>query len=123
MTAWIIRAGKHGEREQWALANGLAGAGFHEVPDLAPSDTKDKLRGVVDAAFATAPLGRRANFTGQLWALRDSIKPGDLIVMPMKTTKKIAIGECTTGYSFKADEPDQDSRHTIGVDWKVTDVS
>ena len=123
MTAWIIRAGKHGEREQWALSKGLAGAGYREVADLAPANTKDKVRAAVDAAFSTDPLGRRANFAGQLWALRDSIKLGDLIVMPMKTkTDKIAIGICTSGYSYRADEPDRDSRHTIGVDWKVTDV-
>lgn len=123
MTAWIIRAGRHGEREQWALDNGLAGVGFHEVPDLTPSDTKDKVRAMIDAAFPTAPLMRRANFAGQLSALRNAIKPDDLIVMPMKTTKKIAFGVCTHEYRFRADEPDQDSRHTIGVDWKTTDVS
>lgn len=34
MTAWGVRAGAHGEREQWALDNAIAGGGFHEFPDL-----------------------------------------------------------------------------------------
>ncbi len=122
MTAWIVRAGKYGEREQWALDKGLSGADFHEVADLSPANTKDKVRAAIGAAFPTAPQGRQANFTGQLWALRDSIKPGDLIVMPLKTTKKIAIGVVTNGYAYHPEAP-QDRRHTIAVDWKTTDVS
>lgn len=123
MTAWIIRAGRHGEREGWAIANGVAGAGWHEVPDMSSADTKDKVRALVDAAFSTAPLGRRANYTGQLWALRGTIKPGDLIVMPMKTTKKIALGVCTTGYTYRESDSNGSQRHTIGVEWKNTDVT
>jgi len=122
MTAWIIRAGRHGEREQWALSQGLAGAGFHEVPDMGPASSKAKVRAMVNSAYSAAPLGRQANFAGQLWALRGAVKPGDLIVMPMKTSKRIAIGICTSGYSFRTDESDADSRHTIAVDWKVTDI-
>jgi restriction system protein len=32
--AWLIRAGKAGEREQWALKNGVSGGGFAEVDDI-----------------------------------------------------------------------------------------
>lgn len=122
MTAWIIRAGRYGEREQWALENGLSGIDFHEVADLTPANTKDKVRSAVSAAFPNAPLGRQANFAGQLWALRDSIKPGDLIVMPLKTTKKIALGIVNSGYTFHSEAP-EDRRHTIAVDWKTSEVS
>lgn len=123
MTAWVVRAGKYGEREQWALENGVAGGGFHELDDLTPLTSKDQIRAAVDAAFPGSVLGRRINFTGQLWALRDAISPGDVIVMPMKTTKKIALGICTSGYSYRLAEQDRDRGHSIGVDWKTTDVS
>lgn len=122
MSAWIVRAGKYGEREQWTLQNGLSGAGWHEVADMTSTDTRDKIRAVVETAFPNSPTGRIANFTGQLWAVRDSIKPGDLVVLPLKT-KKIAIGVCTKGYEYRADQPDPGCRHTITVDWKTTDVS
>jgi len=123
MSAWIIRAGKYGEREAWALHNNVAGTGWHEVPDMSAADTRDKVHALVDAAFPTAPPRRQANYAGQLWALRGTIKPGDLVVMPMKTTKKVAIGECASGYVYRADEADPDCRHTIGVDWRSTEVS
>ncbi len=32
MTAWIVRAGKFGEREDWAIENNLARGGFIEMP-------------------------------------------------------------------------------------------
>jgi len=58
-----------------------------------------------------------------MWALRDTITAGDVIVMPMKTTKKVALGICTGGYQYRSSETDTTRRHTIGVDWKRTDVS
>jgi restriction system protein len=123
VSAWIVRAGRYGEREQWALENGVAGGGFHEVPDLSPCGTKEQIRNVVERGFPGDPPGRLAIFTGQLWALRDTIQPGDLIVMPMKTTKRLAIGECRSGYRFRGDEPDPNRRHTVEVDWKTSNVS
>ncbi|GAA5001464.1 restriction endonuclease [Actinopolymorpha pittospori] len=123
MSAWIIRAGRNGEREQWALDKGVSGGGFRAVFDLTPCTSKERVRATVDAGFPTDSLGRRANFAGQLWALRDTIKPGDLILMPMKTSKKIVFGVCTSGYKYRGDEPDLSRRHTIGVEWSTTEVS
>lgn len=123
MAAWIFRGGAAGEREQWALENNIVGGGWHRIGDLTEVTSRDALRQVVEQTLTGEPPGRHANYTGQLWAMRDSIKPGDLIVMPMKTTKKIAFGICTQGYHYAADEPDPTKRHLIGVDWKRSDVS
>ena len=121
MTAWIVRAGQMGERDDWALQGEQAGGGFSEVPDLTGIHDRDQLRALVSAAYPGSTTGRVNNFTGQLWALTQVIKPGDIIVLPLKTTKKIAVGVCTSGYSYKANEPN-DRRHAIGVDWKRDDV-
>ncbi len=122
MTSWVVRAGVAGERDDWALSNGLAGGGFDEFPDL--TDVKD--RHAVQAIAQTRMAGdhpqRIANFTGQMWAMRGRIKTGDLIVLPLKTTRKIALGNCTGGYRYIADQP-EDRRHAIDVDWKRTDVA
>lgn len=123
MTAWVLRAGKYGEREQWALENGVAGGGFQELNDLTPLTSKKQVRAAVDETLPQALLGKRINVAGQLWALRNSIRQGDIIVMPMKTTKKIAIGVCEGGYVHRADERASDRRHSIRVDWKATDIS
>lgn len=53
-------------------------------------------------------------------AVRHSIKPGDLVVMPMKTTKTLAIGNVTSGYRYR--DESAPIRHTVGVDWVRDDV-
>ncbi len=121
MRAWIVRAGKAGERDAWALVGAQAGGGFHEAPDLTGVADKAALKGLLTDVYAGEKPGKIANLTGQLWALRSTIQPGDLIVLPLKTTKKIAVGVCSSGYAYRPDEP-QDRRHRIGVNWHVTDV-
>lgn len=121
--AWVVRAGRHGERDQWALDNGYSGGGWREVPDLTACGTKEDVLGVVRARWPSARDGLVNNFTGQLWALRSRIGPGDLLVLPMKTTKKLAMGWVTSEYSYRTDEPDPDKRHVVRVNWLTSDLS
>lgn len=120
--AWVIRAGKHGEREAWALSEGCSGGGWREVPDLSPCATKDQVAQVVAETFTGASAGKLANFAGQSWALRDRITPGDLLVMPRKASKQIALGRVTGGYEYREQEEDANKRHVVPVDWIRTDL-
>ena len=122
MDAWVIRSGRLGERDQWALDGGTSGGGWREVPDLTGCQTREAIGAVVRAAFPGASEGKLNNFTGQLWALRSRISPGDILVMPLKTTKQIAIGRVTSGYEFDTLQEDPHKRHLVRVDWKRTDV-
>ncbi|MET8204280.1 restriction endonuclease [Micromonospora taraxaci] len=120
--AWVIRSGRHGERDQWALVNGFSGGGWREVPDLSPCASREDVAKVVEATWPGASVGKRHNFTGQLWALRSRIRPKDLLVMPLKTTKQIAFGRVTGGYHYRADEGEADRRHVVTVDWQRIDL-
>jgi restriction system protein len=122
VSAWIIRHGINGEHEEWALTNARAAVGYDEVGDLTAASTKDAVRQAVQAAFSTDPAMRQMIFTSQLWAMRGAIKPGDLVIMPMKTTRKLALGICRSGYEYLPQQSHH-QRHTIGVDWKTQDVS
>ena len=119
--AWLIRAGKSGERDDFAIEGGLAGGGFHEVPDLSDTRSRDQVREIVRRALPAASDGRITNFTGQLWALRSRVRPGDLAVLPLKTTSQVAVGVVTEGYKYRDDEISS-RRHVVGVDWKRSDV-
>jgi restriction system protein len=121
MSAWLVRGGRAGEREGWALETGVSGGGFREVGDLSNCATKEDVQAAVHVAYPDRPLQSIRNFAAQLWILRDRIKTGDLVVMPLKTTKQIAIGKCISGYKF-LDNTDSERRHTIGVEWIRTDV-
>ena len=119
---WVIRSGRYGERDAWALESGCSGGGWAEVPDLTECSTREEVAHIVAETFKSATEGTISNFTGQLWALRDRIKPGDLIVMPMKTTKQIALGRVTGSYEYRASAEDANKRHVVAVDWQRTDL-
>ncbi len=80
--AWVIRSGKYGERDNWALRNNCSGGGWAEVPDLSNSTTREQVARVVADTYPGSSDALIANYTGQLWALRGRIQPGDLLVMP-----------------------------------------
>lgn len=119
--AWVVRAGRYGERDQWALAGGVSGGGWAELADLSGCTTRADVAAVVLATFPGAADARLANYTGQLWALRSRITVGDVIAMPLKTTKQIALGRVTSGYNYR-DDPDPSHRHVVGVDWQRVDL-
>lgn len=98
MSVWIVRHGVSGEHEEWALTHSRAAVGFDAVGDLSAATTKEKVRAAVNVAYPADPLGRQSNYSDQLWAVRGVIKPGDLVIMPMKKTRKLALGICTSGY-------------------------
>jgi len=121
MAAWMIRGGSAGERESWALANGVSGGGFRAVSDLSTCKSRDDVLAIVQASLPEKSLQTNRNFAAQLWALRGRIEVGDLVVMPLKLSKQIAIGRCISGYQYFAHE-DSDKRHTVGVRWTRTDI-
>ena len=52
MTAWIVRAGRVGERDNWALHGKQAGGGFDVVGDLAGVKDRAAMKALVAAAYA-----------------------------------------------------------------------
>lgn len=122
-TFWTIRAGRSGERTEWALANSLIGGGWLDIPDLsAYKDDKEKLRALVSDIYGGS-VNRVGNYTGQLWSMIHRIQLGDYIVLPIRATSQVAIGEVTRGYWYESSEPDESKRHRLGVKWIKTDIS
>jgi restriction system protein len=122
MTAWMVRAGKAGEREQWALERGVSGAGFGELAALTNARTREQVHEAVAAAYPNDKPTAVRNFAAQMWALRDRMAKGDLLVMPLKLSPHIAIGKIVGDYEYLADEPDPARRHVRPVEWVRTDI-
>ena len=116
-TAWVIRSGRYGERDEWALGNSCSGGGWRAVPDLTQTASREDVQRTVDEVYAQESAGARTNFVSQLWALRGRIEVGDLLVMPMKTTREVALGRVTSGYTFLADN-ERGYQHAVRVEWQ-----
>ena len=120
---WVVRTGKHGERDSWALSKNLAGGGWDEVPDLSLSKTREDVANVVKTTYLENSASSHSNYTGQLWAFRGRIKAGDLIVLPLKSTSQVAFGYVVDDYRYDNEEPDPSKRHQLGVEWERVDVA
>ena len=120
-TAWLIRAGQDGEREDHALETGLAFGGWDGLPDLSGVSNRDDMQTVVRRMLPGNSKMSVANYVGQLWALRSRVRAGDLAVLPRKRTRQIALGHVTQGYEYR-DDPDPEMRHVVAVNWKRVDV-
>lgn len=120
--AWLTRSGRAGERDSWAVENGVTPGGYGEVSDLTSCRALQDVRDVVAAAFPDNKPQANGNFAAQLWALRGRMEIGDLVVLPLKTTSQLAIGEITGHYEYRADEPDPERRHVRPVKWIRTDI-
>lgn len=121
--AWLVRAGRNGEREVWALENDLVGGGFKEMGDLTAADSRARMVEMVEQEYKDESQGLIRNYAGQLWAFRGKMQIGDLVVLPLKNRKRpmLAIGRIVGDYEFDA-EAAEDRQHLRRVEWLRTDV-
>ncbi len=121
MAVWLVRAGRRGERQNWAIENGRAAIGWDDLGDLSQLQTKDAMLDRLREAYPDGQPGKWRNFRGQLWAFVKRIEVGDLVVLPLKGEDAIAIGKVTGDYEYKPDNPPI-AKHTRPVDWIQTDI-
>ncbi len=124
MAAWVVRAGRSGESEEWNVEHGCASVGWSEVGDLSGCQSRQDVRALVDAAYPADSTARQVNSTTQLWAFRQAIKPGDLVIMPLKTQRGyLLFGRCVGAFSFDPTNPDPKRRKTLPVKWEKEPIS
>lgn len=111
---WIVRAGKHGERELAAIEQSRLLPGFLEVGDLAKLKGRESILEHLEQVMPEAGHNRLRNFAAQLNQFTHTMQTGDLVVMPRKVTNGVAIAELRGGYVFDAADP---FRHCRAVKW------
>ena len=124
MNVWAVRCGKEGEYEDYALREGLTLVDFDLRRNATEFEDRDALR---DHLIAEAPvyggnLRRAANAASQLWKFANQIRPGDMILLPRKKTKTIAVGRVTGDYRLDESMPFP-ACHSRPVEWSALDVS
>jgi restriction system protein len=121
MAVWVVKGGRSGEREQRMLDHGCVAIGWEELGDLSEHPDRDSLSMRYRATYPDAPEGRVPNHVGQLFRFANETKVGDLVVVPLKTSSSIAVGEITGPYQFKEDLG-PDMSHRLPVKWLRTDI-
>ncbi len=116
MAFWMVRAGRHGESEQFALAEGVAVIGWDDLPDLSTVQSRDDLAQLMQQTYPDKGARVLGNWTGQVWAFIREIKTSDLVAIPLKTTSTIAVGEVTGEYQHRI-TGHAESLHLRPVKW------
>lgn len=116
MALWLIRAGRHGEREQLALDQGVVAIGWDELSDLSSIESREELLALIKETYPGDKQGTQYSWTGQLWRFLTEIKVGDRVAMPLKSKAAVAFGTIKGDYRYVASNPPS-SRHTRKVEW------
>ena len=93
MAVWVVRGGKHGEREEEALENGMLTIGWNELGDLSGVQTKEDVKSTISGIKPYFTPNQLGTYTGQIWNFTRTIQTGNLVVMPRKGQPTIAIGK------------------------------
>ena len=117
-TAWVIRAGRDGERYDDTIEHGLAGVSFGLFLDLRTVSSRDELKDALRSYHREAGDRTISNQAGQLWRMRTDVSAGDLVIMPHKTEPHVALGTVTREYAYVGDDPDSVWPHIVSVDWE-----
>jgi len=121
MAVWLVRAGKHGERETLALERNIAVIGWDSMPDLAGVTTREQLEALCTQTYPEEKPNTIRNWVGQLWAFRERMEVGDLVALPLKSQSSVAIGNVEGPYQYQRDLPGGPA-HTRPVSWIRTDI-
>lgn len=123
MALWLVRAGKYGEHEPRFFEDNRI---YLTWDNLTDSDMTGLLnyegvKSLMQQQYPGEPARRIGNWTGQIWAFVLAMKPGNLVVVPRKSTGSVAIGEIISGYTY---DPNAEPmyRHYRTVKWLKTDV-
>ena len=120
--AWLIRAGRDGDRFDYNIEHGLSCLGWDDVPDLRGFSSRQDLRDAVRPHYPDSSEGTISSITSQLWRMRTDVRLGDLVVMPRKGVPEIALGSVTREYWYDEASDVAWGRHVVSVDWKRTEV-
>ena len=113
MTAWVIRAGRKGENEDAFIKESITAVGLGLKRSITEFASREDLR---DCDCLTRPQA------DQLWRFANEMQVKDLVVLPRKRTREVAVGRITGDYHYRPDLVGDQVPHTRAVEWMVTDV-
>ena len=110
MAVWVVRAGREGENENFFLDEGIAVIDFGVRQSIAELPDRESL-----------PNNLSQNTVSQLWRFTNEMQVGDMVVLPRKLVKMVAVGKVTGAYVCRDDLAGVGS-HTRAVEWQAIDI-
>jgi restriction system protein len=101
---WLVRLGRHGEQEAHALASNELLLGF-PTGDLSGAKDRDAVLETIKQALPDTKPNTLRNFAAQLNQFCNVMQIGDLVIVPFKTKRQIAVGEIAGPYTNKSGRP------------------
>lgn len=103
MAIWLIRAGAHGEYEQKFIQENRVYVTWDRLDvNLAKLAQRSDLTAAMNDRYRDSKSKAIQNWVSQVWPFAHDIKPGDWLVLPLKSQPAIYIGEVTGDYQFDA---------------------
>jgi len=121
LTLWVCKTGNRGQREERIIENSVLGIGWEDLGDLSKIRSRSELKALYSKYYPDASTGRMNNHVGQILSFLKKTKVGDTVVIPLKLTRKIAVGKIVGDYVFREDLG-ADMKHTMPVEWKRKDI-
>jgi restriction system protein len=119
MALWLVRAGRHGEQEQYSQEHNLVSIGWSELEFDLSAKTREELKKALEEKHPGKQKNAIANHAGQIWAFVRKIDQGDLVVLPLKLQAAIAVGRIAGRYEYRTDLSPS-IRHIRPVQWIAT---
>ena len=123
MSVWVVRAGRVGEFEDFCLQEGIAAIDFDLRQSLTCFDDRDQLvdhlRG--EPRYRDSSNSKVGKPASQLWRFANVIHDGDMVLLPRKSPRVVAVGRVHGGYSYR---PNQKAAppHTRDINWLVKEI-
>ena len=109
MTAWVVRGGGRGEYEELFMAEGLVAVDYGVVTSVPQFRNRDSLR---------EQLTSRST-ADQLWRFANEIRTGDMVVLPRKSPRVVAVGSVAGDYRY---QPSLEAPHIRPVTWTAHEI-
>lgn len=97
---WVVRAGAQGEMDEAFLKSNLVAIGWPALGDLAPLNTRDKMKSAVQKSYPDFADGKVPVVAGQLIRFAHEMKEGDLVLYPSKIDRRFHIGKISGQYRY-----------------------
>ena len=109
MTVWVVRVRQDGEFEQFAISSNAVGIDFGLHQSITEFQNRDALR----------QYRQDQSDADQLWRFAHGLQIGDIIVLPRRQTRMVAVGRITGDYRYDTMEQPP---HIRSVEWDAIDI-